>query len=282
MPPRRLLIPLRFTRSRDLVRREESRAWRAMFWALGCVIGSATAMVAPWAGNGFFHASGMGNNPRPCSVFLDDGEDIDEQALASDLPSAPPAVPAMPTPDAEIAPEAPEPIAALQELPDIPVDTPLRQDNVLMADITAETVDSFAVQPRAERSTRLAKRRPSPALAAAAPSVRRASGSARAQTVAEGDSVDEERERVGYLSAPKPPYPVSLRMSRSEGTVGVRIAVDATGKPSQVDVVRSSGFSEMDGTAKNWILAHWLFRPEKRKGRAVASVVTTSIHFEID
>lgn len=282
MPPRRLPIPLRFTRPRDLARREESRAWRALFWALGCVVGSAAAMVGPWTGDGFFHASGSGSSQRPCSVFFDNGEDVDERSLPAELPSAPPTVPAMPAFNAKVVPDTPEPIVALQELPDFTdCDSP-EQQNMPTTDITMETPDPFALQPRAARRAVLPKRKPSPTLAAAPPAVRSASGSGRAQVVTEGDSADEDRVRVSYRSAPKPPYPVSLRMSRSEGTVHVRIAVNAAGKPSQVEVVRSSGFFEMDGAARNWILAHWLFHPEKRSGRAVASVVSTSIHFEID
>lgn len=282
MPPRRLPIPLRFTRPRDLARREESRAWRALFWALGCVVGSATAMVGPWAGEGFFHAAGAGSSPKPCSVFFDHGEDVDDRSLTAELPPSPPAVPAMPAFEAEDVPDTPEPFVEPQELPELPNCNFHSPEPLLCADITVDTPDPFAPQPRAARRAAQPMRKPSPSMAAAPPSIRRASGSTRAQVVAEGDSIDEDRVRVSYLSAPKPPYPVSLRMSRSEGTVYVRIAVDAAGKPSQVEVVRSSGFYEMDGAARNWILAHWLFRPEKRGGRAVASVVSTSIHFEID
>ena len=282
MPPRRLPIPLRFTRPRDLARREESRAWRALFWALGCVVGSAAAMVGPWMGNSFFHATGAGNSARPCSVFFDDGEDIDDRSLTAERPAAPPIVPAMPAFEAEAVPDTPEPFVELQELPELTNCDFYSPESLLCADITVDSADPFAPQPRAARRAAQPKRKPSPAVAAAPPAIRRASGCARAQVVAEGDSADEDRVRVSYLSAPKPPYPVTLRMSRSEGIVHVRIAVDAAGKPSQVEVVRSSGFYEMDGAARNWILAHWLFHPEKRGGRAVASVVSTSIHFEID
>lgn len=285
MPRRPLPIPLRFTRSRDIARREESRAWRALFWAIGCVVGSATAMIAPWPGDGSFHATGTGASTTPCSVFFDNGEDIDERVLPSCEMSSPPMPPAADVPEKSVEPDMPEPATQAQPLAELLPDAARAEtDSPLMADITAAVNDPFAVVPEPpRRAAPRPKRQASPSLASAPPSVRRASGSGRMQQVAQGESATaEDRVRVSYLSAPKPPYPVALRMARAEGSVGVRIAVSAEGKPTHVSIARSSGYPDMDATAERWILAHWRFNPEKRGGHAVASTVSTSIHFEID
>lgn len=286
MPRPPLPIPLRYTRSRDLARREESRAWRALFWAIGCVLGSATAMIAPWPGDGFFHATGMGANSSPCSVFFENGEDIDERELSPSKPPSPPMPPMAELPEQEVLPDPPDTPLQAQVLHDFLQDKlPRESENLLMADIATAIDDPFSAAPGPppRRAAPKPNRSASPAFSSAAPAIRRASGNGRTQQIAVGENAsNEDRVRVSYLSAPKPPYPVALRMARAEGSVGVRIAVSAEGKPTHVSVVRSSGYSEMDSTAVRWILEHWRFHPEKRGGHAVASTVTTSIHFKID
>ncbi len=84
-----------------------------------------------------------------------------------------------------------------------------------------------------------------------------------------------------YRSAPKPPYPRSLRARQVEGTVRVRIAVSAHGKPTQVNILGTSGYREFDSTARSWIMSRWSFVPATQNGRAIASSVTTRIHFTL-
>ncbi len=87
------------------------------------------------------------------------------------------------------------------------------------------------------------------------------------------------RISVSYKKAPQPPYPARLRASKTNGTVIVRIQVDATGKPQSVSIKQGSGHAEFDDIARSWILHNWLFNPAQENGQSVASVVTTSIHF---
>jgi len=84
-----------------------------------------------------------------------------------------------------------------------------------------------------------------------------------------------------YREAPEPPYPPTLRAERTEGTVRVRIAVDAQGKPTKVDITQSSGHREFDMTAREWILHRWHFNPAHRGGVPIAGVVSTSVRFVI-
>ncbi len=90
------------------------------------------------------------------------------------------------------------------------------------------------------------------------------------------------KTRPSYRSAPKPPFPPSLRSRQAEGTVRVRISVDSSGKPTEVSIVSSSGHHELDSTARNWILNRWSFFPATENGHAIASRVTTKIEFTLD
>ncbi len=89
------------------------------------------------------------------------------------------------------------------------------------------------------------------------------------------------KTKPSYRSAPKPPYPPSLRGRQAEGTVRVRISVSPAGKPTRVHVVASSGFREFDNGARSWIMSRWSFVPATENGRAIASTVTTRIHFTL-
>ncbi len=84
---------------------------------------------------------------------------------------------------------------------------------------------------------------------------------------------------VSYKYAPQPPYPSRLRAAKTTGTVVVRIQVDSHGKPLSVSIKNSSGYDEFDDIARSWILNKWIFNPAQENGHAVASIVTTSIHF---
>ncbi len=82
-----------------------------------------------------------------------------------------------------------------------------------------------------------------------------------------------------YREAPEPPYPPALRAERTEGTVRVRIAVDAQGKPTKVVITQSSGHWEFDVATREWILHRWHFNPAHRGGLPIAGAVSTSIRF---
>ncbi len=90
------------------------------------------------------------------------------------------------------------------------------------------------------------------------------------------------KTRPSYRSAPKPPFPASLRSRQAEGTVRVRISVDAKGKPTDVSIISSSGHHELDSTARSWILSRWSFFPATENGHAIASRVTTKIEFTLN
>lgn len=85
---------------------------------------------------------------------------------------------------------------------------------------------------------------------------------------------------AAYLSNPEPAYPsASLELGES-GSVLLRVAVDADGRPISVDIARSSGYGRLDRAALSAV-RHWRFSPARRGSEAIAGVVLVPIHFQI-
>ncbi|MGN0836836.1 MAG: TonB family protein [Akkermansia sp.] len=80
-----------------------------------------------------------------------------------------------------------------------------------------------------------------------------------------------------YRHAPAPPPPDPPRAAQ----LRVRIAVSAQGEPTAVEILESSGHSELDRRTRAWVLAHWSFYPAQRADDSPApSAVITRIIFE--
>lgn len=153
---------------------------------------------------------------------------------------------------------------------------------------TAEVLPSLTEEPQAELPTddalaaldldsplEDAEEAP-PARPAARPNTRpQASAATAAATAA-------KRTPPAYQDAPQPPYPATLRARRIGGSVGVRIAVSAEGRPTEVSIISPSGFAELDRSAKNWILSRWRFRPAELDGKPIAAHVQTRIEYRPD
>lgn len=114
------------------------------------------------------------------------------------------------------------------------------------------------------------KSRPVVARQAAAPAV---------DQVAAAPAAEGEFTPPAYRSAPRPPYPAAMRQSRVEGSVRLRIYLDAEGAPQRVDIITGSGHTEFDTTAREWVLSHWRFTPARQGGRPVPGSVVTSVQF---
>lgn len=59
----------------------------------------------------------------------------------------------------------------------------------------------------------------------------------------------------GYF--PAPPYPASARSRRLEGTVQLRVTFGTDGRVTSAVVTRSSGYSELDRGASDWVQRRW-------------------------
>lgn len=85
---------------------------------------------------------------------------------------------------------------------------------------------------------------------------------------------------AGYLHNPAPQYP-SLALRRGwEGTVLLRVHVLASGKPSEIQVQKSSGRTQLDEAAQNAV-KRWSFAPAKQGNDPIDGWVSVPIDFKL-
>ncbi|HEY1875916.1 MAG TPA: energy transducer TonB [Rhizomicrobium sp.] len=90
------------------------------------------------------------------------------------------------------------------------------------------------------------------------------------------------RAAVGILSTHTvPPYPPIAQRIGAEGKVTLRLTVSADGRVTEADVESSSGRDELDQTARQWILAHWAYKPALENGVPVVSHVLATVTFSL-
>jgi len=85
-------------------------------------------------------------------------------------------------------------------------------------------------------------------------------------------------ESVEYVRPPAPVYPNESKRRRERGTVVLRVLVDVTGRPAQIQVERSSGFTRLDSAARDAVEKS-LFRPYEVNGIAQPAQVLIPIEF---
>ena len=83
------------------------------------------------------------------------------------------------------------------------------------------------------------------------------------------------------VTQPAPEYPAAALRSGEEGTVIVRVDVDANGNPTNVDVAQSSRSRDLDRAALSAV-RKWTFQPAMQDGKAVASTVQVPVDFKVD
>ena len=64
-----------------------------------------------------------------------------------------------------------------------------------------------------------------------------------------------------------------------QGTVLLRVLVDETGRPVQVEIERGSGHALLDRSAREQVLAHWRFVPAMANGHAVRAWAQVPVSF---
>jgi len=62
---------------------------------------------------------------------------------------------------------------------------------------------------------------------------------------------------IGSGSFPRPGYPYESLIHHESGTVVLSIQFDADGSAADVDVISSSGYPDLDASARSWILSRW-------------------------
>lgn len=86
---------------------------------------------------------------------------------------------------------------------------------------------------------------------------------------------------AGYLKNPAPEYPSLAQRRGWEGTVLLRVHVLANGKPSDIQIQRSSGRDALDDAAVRAV-KRWSFVPAKRGDEAVAGWVSVPLEFRLN
>lgn len=84
-----------------------------------------------------------------------------------------------------------------------------------------------------------------------------------------------------YQKNPKPPYPPLARRRNWQGTVVLLVTVDIQGQSQKVKIVKGSGYSILDKTAKKTVL-QWKFTPGQINGSPTAMEVQVPIHFILE
>ena len=85
-------------------------------------------------------------------------------------------------------------------------------------------------------------------------------------------------ESVEYVRAPAPVYPAESKRKRERGTCVLRVMVDTNGRPTQIQLERSSGFERLDSAAREAV-EKALFHPHEINGVAQPAQVLIPIEF---
>ena len=179
-------------------------------------------------------------------------------AAARPLPTTPGFSPALPPLPETSYHELPPP--AVAEMPSFSTD-PMDEDPIFRTEELTTFTEEVPLHTRSSPTPR-----PSPPTRPLA-------------TVTSADNRTASYTPPSYMSAPPPPYPASMRQSRVEGTVRLRIYLLTDGKPAHVEIVDSSGYAELDSEASSWVLKHWLFTPALRNHSPIPSTVLTRVRF---
>lgn len=86
---------------------------------------------------------------------------------------------------------------------------------------------------------------------------------------------------VEYLHAPEPEYPPLARRMGEEGRVTLRVLVNENGRPTRVDVQKTSGSPRLDEAARQAVLRA-MFKPHMEDGRATTVYAIVPITFHLD
>lgn len=80
---------------------------------------------------------------------------------------------------------------------------------------------------------------------------------------------------------PDSDYPPLSRERGEQGVVMLQLAVDASGRLGEVNVLRSSGFARLDKAARAAV-QRWRFQPAIENGQPVAAQLTLPVRFALD
>jgi protein TonB len=172
------------------------------------------------------------SHPRAVEI-----QDVAEGSLEVELFEGPPAVESAPPdepaePIEEIPQPEPSPQEAPSEMPILPAPEPSPEP---MA--TPQPSPKPAPRKVAQAST---------------PAKKGVANSPASGALTKGAPEGTGRQLIGkptYIVKPSPAYPVESRNAREQGLVVLRITVNATGRPTHVVILNSSGYPRLDRAA---------------------------------
>lgn len=94
------------------------------------------------------------------------------------------------------------------------------------------------------------------------------------------DSATAEASVPRPIHTPPPRYPPNAQRRGQQGTVLLRVQVDANGRPEDIDVIDGSGFRSLDRAAAEAV-RRWHFEPARRDGRPVRGTVEVPVEFTL-
>ena len=89
---------------------------------------------------------------------------------------------------------------------------------------------------------------------------------------------DQASTEVAATHTPPPDYPLEQACSDIGGKVVMRVVVGTEGRPTEVEIVQSSGVPELDRAAEDGVRA-WEFTPATRRGQPVSQTIQVPMSF---
>ncbi len=93
-------------------------------------------------------------------------------------------------------------------------------------------------------------------------------------------SVTQPTHIGGHLNNPQPPYPPQSEEAEEEGSVGLRVRVEANGRASDVQLAKTSGYPRLDRSALRTVRG-WRFTPATRGGEPIPYTYIFSVQFKL-
>jgi protein TonB len=122
----------------------------------------------------------------------------------------------------------------------------------------------------------------SPAVPTATPVAPHATATAAPDTGSTAGAPGDTEATIAYATASAPAYPIQALRAGVQGTVLLKVLVDASGKPVQVLIAHSSGSRALDAAARSHVLAAWRFHPAQRGGHAIEAWARVPIRFDLN
>ena len=83
---------------------------------------------------------------------------------------------------------------------------------------------------------------------------------------------------VAALDTPPPQYPLRLACAGIEGQSVLRVQIGTGGRPTAIDLARSSGSADLDRLAREAVEG-WTFKTATRGGQPVAQTIQVPVNF---